>query len=134
MENCIFCKIANHEIPGSVVYEDEICLAFLDLSQSTKGHTLVVCKDHYENMLECDDQVLTHMFLVAKKLANQMKTNLNAKGVNILSNAGEAAGQSVLHFHIHLIPRYDEKDGFDPVFTSHQGEYDLEEVKKQIIG
>lgn len=132
MENCIFCKIGNHDIPSSTVYEDDTCIAFLDLSQTTYGHTLVVCKEHYTNLLECDDEVLSHMIKVAKQIAKKMMTNLNAKGVNILSNANEAAGQTVMHFHIHLIPRYDENDGFDAKFESHQGQYDLNEIVNKL--
>ncbi len=101
MENCIFCKIASKEISGKIVYEDDICLAFLDLSQTTNGHTLVIPKAHFKNILEVDDKTLIHLMSVTKRLANMIVTNLNAKGVNILTNANEAAGQTVMHFHIH---------------------------------
>ena len=80
MENCIFCKIANKEIPGKIVYEDDLCLAFLDLSQTTNGHTLVVPKTHYQNILDVDKEVLSHLIKVTKKLTNQIITNLDAKG------------------------------------------------------
>lgn len=110
MENCIFCKIANKEIPGKIVYEDDLCLAFLDLSQTTNGHTLVVPKTHYQNILDVDKEVLSHLIKVTKKLTNQIITNLDAKGANVLTNANEVAGQTVMHFHIHIIPRYNETD------------------------
>lgn len=134
MSNCIFCKIAQHEIESNIVYEDDICLAFLDLSQTTYGHTLVVSKTHATNILDVDSTTLSHMAVVAQTLAKKIKTNLNAKGINILTNAELAAGQTVMHFHIHIIPRYDEKDGFDPKFTNHQDEYDLQQLKQKIQG
>ena len=133
MSNCIFCKITNHEIGSQTLYEDDTCMVILDLSQSTRGHSLVISKQHYSSILEVDDQTLSHMMIVAKKMANQIKTSLNANGVNILTNAGETAGQTVMHFHIHIIPRYDDQDGFDPVFTNHEGEYDLATIKQEII-
>lgn len=107
---CIFCKIVNKEIPSYCIYEDDLVMAFLDISQVTKGHTLIIPKEHYNNMLECDDEVLSHLIRVAKKLALHIMEKTEANGMNILSNVNEVAGQSVHHFHIHLIPRYDEKD------------------------
>lgn len=133
MSNCIFCMIANHEIESSILYEDELCLVILDLSQATYGHSLVMSKQHFNNLLETEDEVVQHMFLVAKKLAIQIKTKLNAAGINILTNAGKEAGQTVEHVHIHIIPRYDDNDGFHPIFENHQGEYDLEELKNKIV-
>ena len=108
----IFCRIAKGEIPCSKIYEDDDVLAFLDLSQLGRGHTLVIPKRHFENFLECDDELLGKLFKVAKMVGNAQKKAFGAKGVNILSNAGEEAGQSVMHFHIHVIPRFDENDGF----------------------
>ena len=110
MENCIFCKIVQKDIPGKIIYEDDVCLAFLDLSQTTDGHTLVIPKKHYKNILEVNDETLTHLIVVTKKLANKIVKNLNANGVNILTNANEIAGQTVMHFHIHIIPRYNQDD------------------------
>ena len=86
MENCIFCKIVQKDIPGKIIYEDDVCLAFLDLSQTTDGHTLVIPKKHYKNILEVNDETLTHLIVVTKKLANKIVKNLNANGVNILTN------------------------------------------------
>ena len=131
---CIFCMIANNEIPGKVVYEDDLCTAFLDLSQTTLGHTLVVPKAHVENSLESDPKLAGHLFEVVTKLSKQITTNLNAKGCNILSNAGVAADQSVMHFHIHIIPRYDENDGFKMSFVNNQDKYDLDEILTKIKG
>ena len=97
MSNCIFCKIINKEIPGKIIYEDDVCIAFLDLSQATYGHTLVIPKKHFENILEVDAQTLAHVMQVTQKLAKQIVEKLNAKGLNILTNTNEVAGQTVHH-------------------------------------
>ena len=110
MSNCIFCKIINKEIPGKIIYEDDVCIAFLDLSQATYGHTLVIPKKHFENILEVDAQTLAHVMQVTQKLAKLIVEKLNAKGLNILTNTNEVAGQTVHHFHVHILPRYDEKE------------------------
>ena len=124
---CIFCKIINHEIPSSVVYEDDKCLAILDISQVTKGHTLVMPKQHCDNLLECDDETAAHLIKVTKKLAKQIKEKTGAEGVNILNNNGEVAGQTVNHLHIHIIPRYSDKDSFVCEFKDSKKQ-DLDEV------
>lgn len=133
MDNCIFCKIANHEIPGKIVYEDDICLAFLDLSQTTDGHTLVIPKQHYDHFLDVDQSVLSHMMKVAQLVAKKLETKLDAKGFNIISNMNEVAGQSVKHFHIHIIPRYQTHEGFDPQYTDRSKEVDLDDIYHRII-
>ena len=132
MENCIFCKIANKDIPGKIVYEDDICLAFLDLSQTTDGHTLVIPKTHYKNILDVDDKTLSHLIKITKKLANIIVTNLNAQGVNILTNANEAAGQTVMHFHIHIIPRYNHDDQIKIEFTDRSEKVNLDDILNKI--
>lgn len=130
--NCIFCKIAKKEIPAKVVYEDDVCFAFLDLSQVTDGHTLVIPKEHASNYLEVDDEVLAHMSIVTKKLAGIIKEAFHASGVNILSNAGEVAGQTVMHFHMHIIPRYDTSDGIEINFKQREDELDLDKILSTI--
>lgn len=115
---CIFCKIVNGEIPSYKIYEDDNFLAFLDISQTTKGHTLVVPKKHFDNLLTMDSDVLEMMLPLVKKLALSIKEATNALGFNILNNCGEIAGQSVMHFHIHIIPRY-ENDKFNINFSSN---------------
>ncbi|WP_249029795.1 HIT family protein [Tannockella kyphosi] len=132
MSNCIFCKIANHEIPGKIIYEDDKCIAFLDLSQVTNGHTLVIPKTHAANFLEVDDEVLTHMTLVTKALANKIKDALQASGINILTNAGEIAGQTVMHFHFHIIPRFNENDGFIVNFEKRLDDIDLDDLLNKL--
>lgn len=131
--NCIFCKIANKEIPGRIVYEDDVCLAFLDLSQVTDGHTLIIPKKHFDSFLEADEEVIAHMFKVAKTLANKLVDKLGAKGMNILSNANETAGQTVKHFHVHLIPRYEEEEGIKISFEDRSSKVDLDEIYNRIM-
>ena len=109
--NCIFCKIAKHEIPSYTIYEDEKVIAFLDISQATPGHTLVVPKKHAADITVSDDKDLQDAILIAKKIAAKMLKSLDGCiGVNLLINCKEGAGQTILHTHIHVIPRYDEDD------------------------
>lgn len=110
MNMCIFCSIVHKELPNVCLYEDDIVMAFLDISQVTKGHTLIISKQHYDHMLLCDDDVLSHMIKVAKQLGQHLMDTLNAEGMNILTNVNEVAGQSVAHVHFHLIPRYSKED------------------------
>jgi len=134
MSSCIFCKIANKEIPGKIVYEDDFCLAFLDLSQVTPGHTLVIPKAHVKNILEADPALAGHLFEVVTKLSQKIVKSLGASGCNILSNANEIAGQSVMHFHVHIIPRYDgNKDGFQMHFANNEGKFNLDDIQAKII-
>ncbi len=133
MDNCIFCKIAHHEIPGKIVYEDDLCMAFLDLSQTTDGHTLVVPKQHFSNILEVDHQTLSHMMEVVQKVALQIQENLHAKGFNMITNMNEVAGQTVPHFHIHIIPRYQSNDGFQATYHDRSQEVDLDGIYQKIM-
>ncbi|MEA5026031.1 MAG: HIT family protein [Erysipelotrichaceae bacterium] len=107
---CIFCKIIKQEIPAHVIYEDDLVLAIFDISQVTKGHTLIMPKKHYANIYEADDAVLERMIIVSRQLAGRLKKKFNASGINILNNNEPAAGQTVEHLHFHIIPRYDEND------------------------
>lgn len=112
MNDCIFCKIVKGEIPSTgKVYEDDICMAFLSLRQNNDGHTLLIPKKHFRNILETDDDVLSHIGTKLKLIANAVKKGMNADGINIISNLESAAGQVIFHTHIHIIPRY-ENDGF----------------------
>ena len=108
--NDVFCKIIKGEIPSTKVYEDDDVLAILDVSQVTRGHTLVMPKKHYANMLDCPSDILHKVMDVAQRIGQADMLVLGASGINILSNAGEAAGQSVPHFHVHVIPRYTGED------------------------
>lgn len=107
---CIFCSIIQKEIPSNIIYEDDTVMAILDISQVTKGHVLVIPKQHTENFMTCDTDVLKHVMEVAQMLSKRIMERTQAKGMNILSNVNEVAGQSVMHFHVHLIPRYSEDD------------------------
>lgn len=107
---CIFCKIVNREIPSYVLYEDADILAILDISQVTRGHTLILPKVHYDDFRQADDETLAKCVAVAKRLADALESTYAPLGFNLLTNCGEAAGQSVGHLHFHLIPRYDETD------------------------
>lgn len=122
---CIFCKIVNGEIPSFTLYEDDTVKAFLDISQVTKGHTLVITKKHYDNFLACDAEDMKHVYEVAQILGKKLMEKLDAKGMNVLTNINEIAGQSVFHFHVHLIPRYDENDSVEINFNESEKQ-DLE--------
>ena len=104
---CIFCKIINNEIPSYKVFENDRVLAFLDASQATIGHTLVIPKKHVANILELDDDTASIVFKVVTQLSKQISKNLETNDFNIINNNGELAGQTVNHFHMHIVPRYD---------------------------
>ena len=108
--NCIFCKIANGEIPSATLYEDEDFCVILDLGPATKGHALILPKNHFANLFEIPEDIEAKAFVLAQKMATKMKKVFDCDGFNIVQNNGTTAGQTVFHFHIHLIPRYD-KDG-----------------------
>lgn len=127
---CVFCKIINNELPSSVVYEDDDFLAILALPQATKGHTLVMPKKHFENIYETDDDLLAKYLLVTKKVMTKLK-KLNPKGFNILNNLGETAGQTIMHTHVHIIPRYDEKDV--TIKLDERNDLNLSDVLKEIL-
>lgn len=110
VDSCPFCKIARKELKSHIVYEDDYVIAFLDSSPTSKGHTLVVTKEHFTNMAMCPKDLLDRAIEAAQKVAQAQIANLGATGVNIQINIGKSAGQSVPHFHIHVIPRY-ENDG-----------------------
>ena len=127
---CIFCEIINGNIPSKKVYEDENVLAILDISQTTYGHTLVMPKKHSNNILEIDNEefkeLMSKVQLVAKKVVN----SLDAKGFNTLINTNESAGQTVMHSHVHIIPRYDDNDTLSIKFKENK--FDLDEVLNKI--
>ena len=104
-DNCIFCKLANGEIPTATLYEDEDFRVILDASPAAKGHALILPKQHYANLYELDDSVASKVLVLAKKVITKMTDILGCDGYNIVQNNGEAAGQTVFHFHMHLIPR-----------------------------
>ena len=110
--DCIFCKIINNEIPSYTLYEDDIVKVFLDISPSSNGHSLIIPKKHYTNLVDIDIETLTHINKVAKEMYSLLKEKLNCDGLTISQN--NDYGQEVKHYHMHLIPRY-KKDGLKPV-------------------
>lgn len=124
--NCIFCKLANGDIPTNSIYEDDDFKVILDADPATKGHALILPKNHFANLLEADDDVLKKALPLAKKIANRMKEQLGCAGVNIVQNNGEAAGQTVHHLHIHVIPRYEDDPDKTICGWSHQSFTDAE--------
>ena len=111
-ETCIFCKIANGEIPAATIYEDENFRVILDLGPASKGHALILPKEHYVDLYELDDNVAAEVLVAAKKVITKMTEALGCGGYNLVQNNGAVAGQTVFHFHMHLIPRYvDDKVG-----------------------
>ena len=105
-ENCIFCKLANGDIPTNVIYEDDTFTVILDADPATRGHALILPKEHAANIYELPDETAAKVFVLAKKLATKMTEILKCDGFNIVQNNGTVAGQTVFHFHMHLIPRY----------------------------
>ena len=133
-ENCIFCKIANGEIPSKTIYEDDDFRVILDLGPATKGHALILPKEHSANLFELPEETAGKAMKLAKKLGEQMVTNLKADGLNIVQNNGETAGQTVKHFHLHLIPRYKD-DGQNILWKPGEvSDEELELIKAQITG
>ena len=133
-DNCIFCKIAAGEIPSKTLYEDEQFRVILDLGPATKGHALILPKEHYANLYELPEDMAGAVLKLAKKMATVMTEKLGCDGFNLVQNNGEVAGQTVFHFHMHLIPRY-ENDG--QVIGWNAGSVtpeELEEIKNTIVG
>lgn len=121
--NCIFCKIANGEIPSYTVYEDSDFRVIFDISPASEGHALVIPKEHYKNLFELDENIASKALVVAKKVATELSAELNCDGFNLLQNNEEIAGQTIFHFHIHLIPRY---KGDNVKFTTNPGKINEE--------
>ena len=132
MDNCIFCKIVNKEIPAKIIYEDNDIISFLDISQATKGHCLVVLKKHFSDITSTDDKLLSKAIVIAKKIAIKQLKNLEGIiGVNIINNTLEGAGQTIMHTHIHVIPRYND-DELDIVFPNNFGKNSDEQLNSLV--
>ena len=104
--NCIFCKISAGEIPSATLYEDDDFRVILDIEPASKGHALIIPKEHYANLYELDDELAAKAMVLAKKIITKLTDILECDGYNVLQNNGPAAGQTVFHFHMHLVPRY----------------------------
>ena len=118
-DNCIFCKIIAGEIPSNTIYEDDDFKVILDVSPASKGHALILPKNHVADIFTIDEDVAAKAMKLAKKLATHMKEVLHCDGFNILQNNGEVAGQTVFHFHMHLIPRYKNAKNDDMIMWNH---------------
>lgn len=128
-ETCIFCKIAAGEIPSVTLYEDEDFRVIMDIQPASKGHALILPKEHYANLYELSDELASKVLVLAKKMVTALTDILGCDGYNIVQNNGTVAGQTVFHFHMHLIPRYEDDNvtiGWEP------GSLD-EEVKEEIL-
>jgi len=131
-EDCIFCKIAAGEIPSKTIYEDGQFRVILDLGPAAKGHALILPKSHAANLYELPDETAAEVMKLAKKMALRLRDRLHCDGLNLVQNNGETAGQTVSHFHIHLIPRY-EGDGQKINWVPSQpSQEELEAVRKEI--
>lgn len=127
-DNCIFCKLANGVFPTNSIYEDDDFNVILDASPATKGHALILPKEHYANIYEIDEDVLGKAAKLAKKIITHEKEVLGCDGYNIVQNNGEVAGQTVFHFHMHLIPRYGNDEN-KKIIEWDQNEFSEEEMK-----
>jgi histidine triad (HIT) family protein len=133
MKDCIFCKIIEGKIPSAKIYDDENVISFLDIAPSNKGHALVVSKKHYATAIEADDETLSQMIIVAKKIAKAQSQALGNKGYNILLNNDKSAGQLVPHIHAHIIPRFDgDGHNFNWQHKTY-GNGEMEEYKNKLM-
>lgn len=129
MSECIFCRIASGEIPSATIYEDEDFRVILDLGPASKGHALIIPKQHYANLYELPDELASKAMVLAKRIITKMKDVVECDGYNLVQNNGESAGQTVFHFHLHLIPR---NEGDQVGVTWTPGTL-TEEDKKEIL-
>lgn len=129
MNDCIFCKIVSNQVPSYKIFENDYIFAFLDISPINKGHTLIVPKKHFENILDIESEYLEQVITTAKNLSIQYKKRLGAVGFNILHASGKQAHQSVFHFHMHLIPRYED----DKINLNLQGTRETNENLESLV-
>ena len=133
-DDCIFCKIAAGEIPSRKIYEDKDLIAIMDLNPTSKGHSLIIPKEHCTNIYDIDEDIAAKVMKTAKKLATKMTVALNCDVFNLLQNNGETAGQTMFHFHMHLIPRYKDADNNMLKFTSVSfSDEEMDAIRDQII-
>ncbi|WP_252504090.1 HIT family protein [Sporosarcina sp. Marseille-Q4943] len=130
MTSCIFCKIVEGTLPSEKIYEDENVIAIMDVMPVTKGHVLLIPKEHRENLYEMTEEEASQLFSVAPKIANILKEEFKPAGMNLLQNNGAPAGQAVFHFHMHFIPRYDQTDGFESDWNPKVEEFTQERIQE----
>ena len=128
-DDCIFCKLANGQIPTNTIYEDDDFRVFLDAAPATRGHCLIVPKEHFDDLEDLDDKVAAKVLPLAKKIMKLLKEKLGWEGFNVVQNNKELAGQTVFHFHMHLIPRY-KGDGNEDKLCWNHAELSDDEVKQ----
>ena len=126
-DDCIFCKLANGDIPTNSLYEDDIVKVIFDAGPASDGHVLILPKNHYDDIYSMDEDTAAHVFKVATRIAKAYKQSLDYEGLNIVQNNGEAAGQTVFHFHMHLIPRY-KNDGNEEKLCWNHADLSAEEI------
>lgn len=131
-KDCIFCKIANGEIPSKTLYEDKDFRVILDIEPASKGHALILPKEHFQDIFDLNEEISKKVFSLAVKMSKEMKDTLQCDGFNILQNNGIDGGQTVFHFHMHLIPRYKNDDIGIQSKQKKPLEYDLGEIEKII--
>lgn len=133
-DDCIFVKQLQAEIPSRKIYEDSDLIAIMDLNPTSKGHSLIIPKEHCTNIYDIDEDIAAKVMKTAKKLATKMTVALNCDGFNLLQNNGETAGQTMFHFHMHLIPRYKDADNNMLKFTSVSfSDEEMDSIRDQII-
>jgi histidine triad (HIT) family protein len=133
-DDCIFCAIASGDGPGEIVQEDEHTVAFMDINPWTRGHALVIPRNHSSDLLEISDEDLAHTMAAAKRLAARMKDALGCDGINLLNSCGQAAWQTVFHFHVHLIPRYEDDPLKLPGSPQEADQEELAELGEKLRG
>ena len=131
-KDCVFCEIARGSIPSATIYEDSWFRVFLDVNPASRGHALIVPREHFDNIYELDAETAGRLFSLATCIARAMRDALGCQGLNLVQNNGAIAGQTVEHFHLHLIPRY-EGDGVDLTWPQHEiDKEEMEEIRKAI--
>jgi histidine triad (HIT) family protein len=133
-DDCIFCAIASGDGPGEIVQEDEHTVAFMDINPWTRGHALVIPRNHSSDLLEISDEDLAHTMAAAKRLAARMKDALGCDGINLLNSCGQAAWQTVFHFHVHVIPRYEDDPLKLPGSPQEADQEELAELGEKLRG
>lgn len=131
MSDCIFCKIVSANIPSRKVFEDDHTLVFMDIAEGVDGHIVVIPKKHVKNILDCDEETLTQLMKTVKRISNHFVDNCGYDGVNLLNASDESAGQSVPHFHIHIIPRK-SGDGINAWPKFNGAKHDIEDVFRDV--
>ena len=133
-QDCIFCSIVAGDAPATIVDEDEHTIAFMDIHPWTEGHALVIPREHHENLYEIDEETLCQVMTASKRLSLRVRDALNADGVNLLNSAGRAAWQTVFHFHVHVIPRYEDDPLELPVRPQEGDPDEIKEIAEKLRG